>query len=412
MISPASDLSKRIEQLMREDRGRLLAALIRTLGDFDLAEDALSDATERALVHWARSGLPNRPDAWLLQVARRAAIDRIRKGQRLAARVPDITRLMEEDAENRAAESDEIHDERLRLIFTCCHPALEEKTRVALTLRTVGGLTTREIARAFLDSEPAMGQRLSRAKAKIAAAGIPYAVPERSDWDVRLGSVLTVIYLIFNEGWTAGPGDEPIRKNMCDEAIWLARLMMHLAPEEPEIEGLLAMMLLANARVSARMDDHGALIPLDQQDRSVWDSALIDEGLALLQTAMARHLPGPFQIQAAISALHVQADRPEATDWDQILLLYKRLEALSPSPVVSLNRIVALAETGKLDQARRELEALGPTLARYQPYHAARADLARRSEDIATAQEAYRQAITLSKSESERAWLKEQIKSL
>ncbi|CAN0595578.1 unnamed protein product, partial [Ectocarpus sp. 12 AP-2014] len=327
--------------------------------------DALSDAVERALVHWARSGLPDRPDAWLLQVARRAAIDRIRRGQRLAARAPDITRLMEEDGEARAAEAEDIPDERLRLIFTCCHPALEEKTRFALTLRTVAGLSTREIAHAFLDTESAMGQRLSRAKAKIGAAGIPYVVPEKAEWDSRLSPVLTVIYLIFNAGWSAVESDVLIKSSLCDEGIWLARLMIQLAPDEPEIEGLLAMMLLAHARAPARSATTGAMIALDEQDRALWDKTLIDEGLALLDNAMARHLPGPFQIQAAISALHVRASRPQDTDWDQILLLYTRLEALTPSPVVSLNRSVALAETGKLEAARRALDALETALSTY-----------------------------------------------
>lgn len=412
MTPSVPDLSTRIETLMREDRGRLLAALIRSLGDFDLAEDALSDAVERALVHWARLGLPDRPDAWLLQVARRAAIDRIRKGQRLAARTPDITRLMEEDQENRMADAEDIPDERLRLIFTCCHPALEQKTRVALTLRTVGGLTTREIARAFLDTEVAMGQRLSRAKAKIGAAGIPFAVPEKSEWDARLNPVLTVIYLIFNEGWTAGSGDTLIRKGLCNEAIWLARLMVQLAQEEPEIEGMLSLMLLAYARADARADATGALVPLDQQDRSLWNQARIEEGLALLDIAMARHLPGPFQIQAAISALHVAAPSPEDTDWTQILLLYERLEALAPSPVVSLNRIVALAETGKLALARRALETLAPQLEAYQPFHAASANLAKRAGDKKAAHQAYEAAIKLSTSESERDWLRAQQSAL
>ena len=408
----APDLGSRIDTLMREDRGRLLAALIRALNNFDLAEDALSDATERALVHWARSGLPDRPDAWLLQVARRAAIDRIRKGQRLIARAPDITRLMEEDAENRMQDTPEIPDDRLRLIFTCCHPALEEKTRVALTLRTVGGLTTREIARAFLDTEPAMGQRLSRAKAKIGAAGIPYVVPRRADWDQRLGSVLTVIYLIFNEGWTAGAGDTTIRLSLCDEGIWLARLMTQLAPDEPEIEGLLALMLLAHARHDARMDSAGGFVPLDQQNRMLWHKVMINEGLALLDEAVARRLPGPFQIQAAISALHVQATCAQNTDWAQILLLYDRLQALSPSPVVALNRTVALAETGQLDKARRALEALGEPLAGYQPFHAACADLARRAGDAKRAHLAYTEAIRLSTCSCEQAWLSNQRDNL
>ncbi|MEP2137959.1 MAG: DUF6596 domain-containing protein, partial [Erythrobacter sp.] len=331
---------------------------------------------------------------------------------RLAARAPDITRLMEEDAETRAMDTHDIPDERLRLIFTCCHPALEEKTRVALTLRTVAGLSTREIARAFLDTEPAMGQRLSRAKAKIGAAGIPYAVPEKHEWDARLNPVLTVIYLIFNAGWSANENDTPIKTSLCDEGIWLARLMIELAPNEPEIEGLLAMMLLTNARAPARANSSGAMISLDQQDRGVWDAAMIEEGIKLLDIAMSRHLPGPFQIQAAISALHARAHHPSDTDWDQILLLYNRLEALTPSPVVTLNRIVALAETGKLAAARRALNALESSLRTYQPYHAARADLARRAEDVEAALKAYDTAIELSSNESERAWLNAQKATL
>ncbi|RZW04218.1 MAG: RNA polymerase sigma factor [Rhodobacteraceae bacterium] len=401
----APDLKREIQRIMRDDRGRLLSALIRSLGDFELAEDALSDATERALIHWGRNGLPSRPDGWLLQVARRAAIDRIRKRKRHAARAPDLTLLMQEDEAARAMDAPDIPDERLRLIFTCCHPALEEKTRVALTLRTVGGLTTREIARAFLDTEVAMGQRLSRAKTKIAGSGIPYAVPERPDWDQRLNSVLTVIYLIFNEGWTAGAGTEPIRGTLCDEAIWLTRLMTRLAPDEAEIEGLLALMLLSHGRRSARYDALGTFLPLDAQDRTLWDRPMIDEGLAFLDMAVARRLPGPFQLQAAINALHVQAETAEATDWPQILLLYDRLAALAPSPVVDLNRAVALAEAGALDRARRHLDALARDLDRYQPFHAARADLARRAGDRPMAIAAYDRAIGLTTSAADRAWL-------
>ena len=402
----APDISRQIEMIMREDRGRLLAALIRALGDFDLAEEALSEALERALVHWGRNGLPNRPDAWLLQVARRAAIDRLRKGQRFAARVPDIQILMEEDQDSQSAERQVIPDERLRLIFTCCHPALEQKTRIALTLRSVGGLTTKEIARAFLDTDVAMGQRLSRAKAKIATAGIAYKIPEQHDWDNRLQSVLTVIYLIFNEGWTAGPGEAPIREALCDEAIWLGRLMVGLAPEEPEIEGLMALMLLSFARRNARFDDAGCLVSLAKQDKKLWDSELIDEGLALLDKAMLRRLPGPFQLQAAISALHVQAKSSNEVDWPQICLLYDRLLALSPSPVVRLNRAVALAESGALDRARREISALETELSEYQPFHAAKAELASRAGDKVNAVEAYDRAIELSASQSERDWLR------
>ncbi len=404
MTSPP-DLARRITTIMREDRGRLLSALIRTLGSFDLAEDALQDAMERAFVHWARSGLPDRPDAWLLQVARRSAIDRIRKDKRQAALAPEITRLMAEDEDARSADAPDIPDERLRLIFTCCHPALAEKTRVALTLRTVGGLTTREIARAFLDTEVAMGQRLSRAKTKIAAAGIPYTVPERADWDARLHSILAVIYLIFNEGWTAGPGEEPIRTGLCDEAIWLARLLTQLAPGEPEAEGLLALMLLAHARAPARFDDTGGFVALEAQNRGLWQGDLIDQGLTLLDQAVARRLPGPFQIQAAIGALHVQAETPDTVDWAQILCLYERLSVISPSPIVSLNRAVALAETGALARARRDLADLAGDLATYQPFHAATAELARRAGDLIAAQGAYDAAIRFSQSDSEKRWL-------
>lgn len=411
MNSPP-DLSAQISTIMREDRGRLLSALIRSLGSFDLAEDALQEAFERALVHWARSGLPVRPDAWLLQVARRAAIDRIRKSKRQKALSPEISRLMAEDEDARGADAPEIPDERLRLIFTCCHPALEEKTRVALTLRTVGGLSTREIARAFVDTEAAMGQRLSRAKAKIAAAGIPYVVPERADWDGRLNSVLTVIYLIFNEGWTAGAGEEPIRLALCAEAIWLARLMTELAPGEPEVEGLLALMLLAHGRRSARFDRDGAFVPLEAQDRALWDAELIAQGLAILDRAVARRLPGPFQLQAAIGALHVQAETPESVDWAQILLLYERLSVLAPSAIVHLNRAVALAETGALARARRDLAELRDALESYQPYHAAVAELAARAGDVRAAAASYETAIRLSPSDSEKQWLRDRQAAL
>lgn len=411
-MTNAPGIAAEITSILRHDRGRLLSALIRSLGSFDLAEEALSDATERALIHWARSGLPDNPKAWLLQVARRAAIDRIRKDQRFASRIPDITRLMEEDEEAQSMTPHDIPDDRLRLIFTCCHPALDEKTRVALTLRTVGGLTTREIARAFLDTEATMGQRLSRAKTKIGAAGIPYRVPDRSNWDDRLASVLTVIYLIFNEGWTAGPGDAPIRASLCDEAIWLARLMVHLAPGEAEIEGLLALMLLSHARFAARLDSDGVIVPLPDQDRTLWDRPLIEEGLAVLDRAVARHAPGPFQIQAAISALHIEAETPERTDWQQILLLYDRLLGFAPSPVIALNRAVALAESGEVAEARDALNELSPVLATYQPFFAAKAHLAQLSGATAEAAEALTEAIRLSKSDSEIAWLKRKLAGL
>ena len=409
MTSSAPDIASLIHRIMRDDRGRLLAALIRSLGDFHLAEDSLSDALERALIHWSRSGPPERPDAWLLQTARRRAIDRIRKDRGLADRAPEIRRLMEEDEAERAEAAPEIPDERLRLIFTCCHPALDEKSRVALTLRTVGGLTTREISRAFLDTEPAMGQRISRAKAKIARAGITYKVPEPEDWDARLGSVLTTIYLVFNEGWTAGPGEAPIRATLCEEAIFLARLLTDLAPEDPEIEGLLALMCLSHARHGSRLSPDGTIVSLDDQDRKLWDRALIDEGLTLLDQAMARGRAGPFQLQAAISALHVTSDPP---DWPQIRLLYDRLAGFNPSPVVRLNRAVAIAEAGAVQEALDELIGLEPALASYQPFHAALGEIAGRAGDITGARRALRTAIELSRSDTEKRWLSDRLAQL
>jgi len=398
----SDEIRAEVACVLRRDRGQLLAALIRAVGDFDLAEEVLSDAFEAALVHWVRSGVPQSPKGWLLQVGRRRAIDRVRKGQRFAARVPDLTQMMEEDEDARAAEAAEIPDERLKLIFTCCHPALDEKSRVALTLRTVGGLSTREIARSFLDTEATMGQRLSRAKAKIGAAGIPYVVPERAQWDARLQSVLTVIYLIFNEGWTAGPGEAPIRDTLCGEAIFLGRLMSELAPGEPEIEALVALMLLNWARREARHRPGAGLVGLDEQDRELWNRAVMDEALALLDVAVARGAAGPFQCQAAIQALHVGSG---ATDWEQIVLLYDRLLGFKKNEVVRLNRAMALAEVGALEAAVNEVADLADALAAYQPYHAAHAEVLRRSGDFEGAMAALDRAIALSNSEDEQRWL-------
>ena len=317
MVGPGRDLAVVLAGIVRDDRGRLLAALIARLRDFQLAEDALQDALESALRHWGR-GLPEAPLGWLLRVALRKAIDRLRAQTRDGRRVADLTVLAGEEAA--LTDPEDIPDERLRLIFTCCHPALDAKSRVALTLRTLGGLTTAEIARAFLDLEPAMGQRLSRAKAKIAAAGIPFAVPGPELWADRLDSVLTVIYLIFNEGYSASSAVVPLRSGLCDEAVFLARMLDQLRPGEPEVEGLLALMLLTHARHAARLDATGAAVPLDAQDRALWDHALIADGLTTLDRAVARRVVGPFQIKAAISALHVQA-LPGQTDWRQIVLL-------------------------------------------------------------------------------------------
>ncbi len=398
----AEAVARALDAVMRDDRGRLIAALIARLRDFQLAEEALQEAAMSALVHWGRSGLPASPQGWLLRVALRKAIDRLRGSARDTRKAADLARL----AVDEAAETDPdlIPDDRLRLIFSCCHPALEPKTRVALTLRTLGGLTTPEIARAFLDTDTAMGQRLSRAKAKIAAAGIPFAIPGPELWAERLESVLTVIYLIFNEGYSASAGEVPLRAALCEEAIFLARLVDHLRPGEAEIEGLLALMLLTHARRAARLGPNGGVVPLEAQDHTFWDTAQLVEGTDILDRAVARRTAGPFQIKAAIAALHVNAAVGE-TDWHQIVLLYDRLLQMERSPVVCLNRAVALAEAGHQSAALREIEALAVVLDDYQPFHAARADLLCREGQYTDSAKAFERAIAMAATSADAAFL-------
>lgn len=392
------DLARMLAAVMRQDRGRILAAVAARLGDLQQAEDAVQEAAASALIHWARSGPPDRPMAWLIRVAFRKAIDRLRGTKRSDATTAALTLLARDEA---AEDPEMIPDDRLRLIFTCCHPALDPKTRVALTLRTIAGLTTPEIARAFLDTDTTMGQRLSRAKAKIAAAGIPFAIPGPEDWPERLQSVLAVVYLIFNAGYTAGPAAD---RDLCAEAIFLARLLDHLRPGEPETEGCLALMLITHARSRARVDAQGTTIVLAEQDRRLWDRAAITEGEALVHRAMSRHRPGPYQVKAAIAACHVQGDR---ADWPQIVALYDVLLRFEPTPVVRLNRAVALAETGGLNLALEELSDLSAMLDAYQPYHAARADLLARAGHRVESRAAFDQAIALAASSADAAFLTE-----
>lgn len=370
-----------LEAVLRQDRGRLLAALIARCRDFSLAEEALQEAALSALTHWQR-GTPANPTAWLLRVAGRKAIDRLRHGQRGAM----VRETLEHLSQFEGDDPEDIPDDRLRLIFTCCHPALEPKSQVALTLRTVCGLTTADIARAFLDTEPTMGQRLSRAKAKIAKAGIPFAVPGPEVWADRLDAVLTTAYLIFTTGYTAGP-DEP--RDLCAEAIFLTRLVNHLRPDEAEVEGALALMLLTHARRAAR-HGAGATIPPAEQDRSLWDARQLEEGRALLHTAFARRRPGPFQIKGAIADCQMADPGP---DWPQIMALYDVLWRMEPTPVVALNRAVALAETGDITGALAVVDRLSGALAEYQPFHAVRAMLLARIGRVAESRAAYDRAI-------------------
>ncbi|WP_312362579.1 RNA polymerase sigma factor [Ensifer sp.] len=402
-VSGAVAATRALDGLVRNDRGRLIAALIARLGSFQLAEDALQDALVSAVSHWGRNGVPHAPEGWLLQAAYRKAIDRIRKNKSEIRKSVDLRPLVPHEA---ADEPDDIPDERLRLIFTCCHPALEPKSRVALTLRTIGGLSTTEIARAFLDAEPTMGQRLSRAKAKIAAARIAYAVPGPEEWAERLQSVLAVIYLIFTAGYAAGPGQG---RDLAEEAVFLCRMLDRLRPDDPEIEGCLALVLITHARCRARIDGDGVTVPLAEQDRTRWNRALIDEGLGLIDVAMRRRAPGPYQIKAAIAACHVQG---ETSDWAQIVLLYDSLLRLEPTAVIRLNRAVALFEAGWPEPAMRALDGLAGELADYQPYHAARAELFSRSGDADRAARAYATAIALAASPSDAAFLQQRAERL
>lgn len=386
-----------IDDVMRRDRGRLLAGLIARLGDFQLAEEALQEAAVSALKHWGRAGVPHNPLAWMMKVGLNKGIDHIRAGQRESRKSADLGIIgPEQGVESR---TDTITDERLRLIFTCCHPALEEKSRVALTLRTVCNLTTREIAAAFLDTEQTMGQRLSRSKSKIRAKGIPYAVPDTDQWQERLSTVLSTLYLIFTTGYVtedAGPRD------LCQEGIFLARLLRELRPDAPEIDGALALMLLTEARRPARIDDDGVMVPVEEQDSALWRQADVAQAQQILAHAITQRRPGPFQIKAAIADCHMMRPQP---DWVQMSLLYQSLWAFEPTPVVALNRAVVIAETGRAQLALDQLIDLKDALLGYQPWHAAHAHILQKLGRMDDAQAAYRQAIQTAPNPASRRFL-------
>jgi RNA polymerase sigma-70 factor, ECF subfamily len=406
-------LSRIIETLYRSESGRVLATLVRLLGDLDLAEESMHEAFAAALESWPKAGIPDKPRPWLISTARFKAIDAIRRRARFDGAQRDLVAHMESRVNDAPLENEEIEDDRLRLIFTCCHPALPPEGQVALTLREICGLTTEEIARAFLVAPATLAQRIVRAKALIRDKSIPYQVPASEELPARLGAALQVVYLIFNEGYSAAAGAEVTRADLTGEAIRLGRLLIELQPE-PEVIGLLSLMLLQESRRAARTSPAGELILLENQDRALWNRAQIAEGAALVEKALKSRHFGPYTLQAAIAAVHAQAESAAATDWRQIVALYNQLVRIQPSPVVHLNRAVAIAMRDGPEAGLTHIDAVMEhgELANYYLAHSARADMCRRLGRTAEARSSYEKALALTQQEPERHFLQERIRQL
>jgi RNA polymerase sigma-70 factor (ECF subfamily) len=412
------DVQAIAESVFRQESGKITAGLIRLSGSFDLAEEAMQEAFASALVNWAEKGVPENPAAWITAVAQRKIVDQIRREQTRRGHEDALIYETEHLKTHHEPEIDtepmHLPDDRLRLIFTCCHPAINQEAQVALTLRTLGGLTTPEIARAFLVPEPTLAQRLVRAKRKIQDARIPYEVPPAEVLPERLASVQAVLYLIFNEGYSAASGEQLIRRDLCAEAIRLTRVLCELMPNEPENQGLLALMLLQDSRRNARVDSRSELITLEEQDRTLWDQSEIEDGLRLVDQALRRRRPGPYQLQAAIAAIHAQARSPHETDWQEIAALYQELHRLCPTVIIALNHAVAVAMSQGFESGLSLIDDLGASgkLDDYYLFHAARADLLRRLQRADEARHAYTRALELATNRVEQNYLKRRISEL